>query len=98
MLDPRYIDAHPGLASGDVAGAPDHPILQPSDAGNKAAPPPSDSPADPPRALLTLHLPLDMLLVGRVLEFTAIAYPDAVLGDDGVVYDRPAAPSEEASS
>lgn len=52
---------------------------------NEAAPPPTDA----RRVLVTLHLPLDMVMVGRILTDVALDYPVAVLGEDGQVWDRP---------
>ena len=48
---------------------------------------PDDHPA--PRVLVTMHLPLDMHCVAMVMKAVADAYPRAVVGENGTIWDRP---------
>lgn len=49
------------------------------------------TPVEPPARtlLVTLHFPLDARCVAEVLRAIDRAYPDARLGEDGTVWDRP---------
>lgn len=54
--------------------------------------------AEPRRRLVTLHLPLEMGMVGRVLAAIGEEYPAAVVaqtGSDSVVWSRRLQPGEQ---
>jgi hypothetical protein len=45
-------------------------------------------PLSPRRVLVTMHYPLDMHCVAMLMKAVADAYPSAVVGEDGTIWDR----------
>lgn len=41
------------------------------------------------RLLVTMHYPLDVMAVAAILKALTAAYPDAVIGENGTVWDGP---------
>lgn len=60
-------------------------------------PPPPPAPEHVPhrRVLVTLHLPLDMGVAAGVMTAVANGYPDAVVGENGRIWNRRERPGEE---